>query len=156
MSEFRSYVSRNISSAGTHVVGDWTLKLYCITANPNFALTEALFSAIEKSEAWLKEFSDASLPTHRNAFLVLHEATDGVWLLLNWWTGKEMLRTATFYASAEEPVAFKLQDRVGSMACVWEMEVIDHERRAWIEHILKRPENPDFDAYLADQLNTSF
>ena len=37
----------------------------------------------------------------------------------------------------------------GPTACVWELLAIDHERRAWVEHVLTDPVHPDPAAYLA-------
>ena len=39
-----------------------------------------------------------------------------------------------------------------TMACVWELQVMCHERNAWVQHGMKSPE-PDFHAYMADVLN---
>jgi hypothetical protein len=40
-----------------------------------------------------------------------------------------------------------MQEHNGTgLACVWEMEVLDFERRAWLEYVLKQG---DVDAYLA-------
>ncbi|MEV0430930.1 nuclear transport factor 2 family protein [Micromonospora sp. NPDC050495] len=37
----------------------------------------------------------------------------------------------------------------GPTACVWELLAINHERQAWVEHVLRRPADPDVAAYLA-------
>jgi hypothetical protein len=34
------------------------------------------------------------------------------------------------------------------LGCVWEMEIIDFERRAWLEHVLR---SDDLDTYLAQR-----
>jgi hypothetical protein len=41
-----------------------------------------------------------------------------------------------------------------SAGCVWELEVIDFERRAWLADVLANPEGPDVERYLARHLDT--
>jgi hypothetical protein len=45
---------------------------------------------------------------------------------------------------------FKILNRPW-MGCVWELAPLNHERAAWIRHVL-RPATPNLDAYLADVL----
>lgn len=45
----------------------------------------------------------------------------------------------------DDPATLVPNDGTG-LACVWEMEILDFERRAWLEDVLK---NNDLDAYLA-------
>jgi hypothetical protein len=33
--------------------------------------------------------------------------------------------------------------------CVWEIEVVDFERRAWLEDVLANPDGPDIERYLS-------
>jgi hypothetical protein len=35
------------------------------------------------------------------------------------------------------------------IGCVWELAVLEHERAAWVRHILS-PATPDLDGYLND------
>lgn len=37
------------------------------------------------------------------------------------------------------------------IGCVWELPPIQHERDAWVRHLLA-PDTPDLDAYLVDSL----
>lgn len=37
----------------------------------------------------------------------------------------------------------------GPTACVWELLAVDHERQAWVDHVLVKPEAPDIPGYLA-------
>jgi hypothetical protein len=34
------------------------------------------------------------------------------------------------------------------VGCVWELAVVDFERRAWLEDVLVNPGDPDLDRYL--------
>jgi hypothetical protein len=37
--------------------------------------------------------------------------------------------------------------------CVWELAVVEFERRAWLADVLARPEGPDLAAYLSRRFN---
>jgi hypothetical protein len=53
-----------------------------------------------------------------------------------------------FAAPTDDPGALEPADGTG-MACVWELEVIDFERRAWLDHVLVAE---DLDAYMSAAL----
>jgi hypothetical protein len=60
--------------------------------------------------------------------------------------GQRQRDPGRFFASPlDDPDAYEPNDGTG-LACVWEMEVLDFERRAWLEHVLK---NQDLEGYLA-------
>lgn len=63
-----------------------------------------------------------------------------------------MLQTRTFYSTTEQPEILIPYAPDGSLACVWELAVINHERLAWTNYVLKQ-EAPDYKALLADVLN---
>ena len=48
----------------------------------------------------------------------------------------------------DDPAHFVPNARILA-GCVWELTVLEHERAAWVEHMLV-PDEPDLDAYLAD------
>ena len=37
--------------------------------------------------------------------------------------------------------------------CVWELAIVDFERRAWIEDVLSNPDGPDLERYLGRRLD---
>jgi hypothetical protein len=47
----------------------------------------------------------------------------------------------------DDPSAFTQVENQPA-GCVWELEVVDFERRAWLEDVLSNPAGPDLDAYL--------
>jgi hypothetical protein len=50
-------------------------------------------------------------------------------------------------AEGERPRSELSEHRTRAIGCVWELEVTDHERRAWLRHVLQRG---DLEAYVAD------
>lgn len=143
---FNPYEKRIIEFKEVMKVYDWKVKIYTITKNDVFQSEGVLESIIKQLPQLLK----AAANHHKIAFLIVHEGFDGIWSLVNWWTDKEILRTDTYFSSFDQPDNLLQRPKNGSMACVWELPVINHERNAWVEHILINAEKPDFDNYLSD------
>ncbi len=133
-------------------IDGWTVKIYTITIRPQFASSTTLRAAIAKLPEWLEKSRQLGLETYGTAFLIVHEGTDGVWTLVNWWTGGEILQSLTFHTDFNAPTEFQPFRGEGFVACVWEMAVIVFERAMWIEHILKKARQPDFETYFAQTL----
>ncbi|MFC5991695.1 hypothetical protein [Limoniibacter endophyticus] len=69
---------------------------------------------------------------HRNAgFAVLHHGEEAWWLLLHWWLEGGIATQKLWRADLASGGAFAPADPL-LMACVWELSVIDFERRAWM------------------------
>jgi hypothetical protein len=64
-------------------------------------------------------------------FAILHEGTAGRWLLLHWWTRGGVATHMMWRADLTPDSDFEKVDPL-TMACVWELSVIDFERRAWM------------------------
>ncbi len=156
MSNFKIYQPRKIEFRQIINVNDWSVKVYAITYQDKFESNEVLDNAILNLPKWLGKSILLGLETYKTAFLIVHEGRDGVWSLLNWWLGENMLQSVTFYTSFDDAMQFEETPKEGGMACVWEMEVINFERERWIEHILKKAEKPDFTGYLNENLNGGF
>ena len=156
MKTFRAYRQRSIEFHQLARVGRWTVKVYTITHRSSFESPEILENAVLNLPEWLEKSSQLNLPTYDTAFLIVHEGTDGVWTLVNWWTGGEILQGATFYTSFEKPDQFERVSKEGLVACVWELEVLCFERAMWIECVLKKSDNPDFAGYLQKHIGEAY
>ncbi|MCB0644472.1 MAG: hypothetical protein KDC44_22665 [Phaeodactylibacter sp.] len=141
---FRPYQKRAIAFRGLTQTEGWTVKVYAITPHDNFR-SEAALQAVIKQLPQLLQPAEAH---YHLAFLIVHEGTDGLWSLINWWTGGEMLRTDTYFSDYDQPEALSQYPQQGSMACVWELPVINQERELWVKHILCQAEQPDVEGYL--------
>jgi hypothetical protein len=87
-------------------------------------------------------------------FLILHIGKEGIFSIINWWVGKNMLNTNVYISEQTKPNEFEKISGNGIVACVWELEVINHERISWLNNILKNEPNPNFENYLEDIINT--
>ena len=61
-------------------------------------------------------------------FLILHSGTEGIFSLINWWVGENMLNTHIFLTAPKKPMDFTQISGNGLAPCIWELEVIYHER----------------------------
>ena len=147
------YKPRKIEFRETVRINDWEIKVYLITSRLQFDSIAVLNSAVNRIPHWLENSKAPGLTTHNAAFLIVHEGNDGVWTLINWWTGENMLRSMTFLTKFGELVSFRPTPDTGFMACVWEMEVISFECAMWVEHILKKADEPDFPGYFKNVLS---
>ncbi|MGB3407548.1 MAG: hypothetical protein WBA67_08640 [Jannaschia sp.] len=70
------------------------------------------------------------------AFCVLHRGDHGIWLLMDWWAHGDILCQRLARASLGDTLFEPVTDRP-LLACVWELEVIEAERRAFIAHMMR-------------------
>jgi hypothetical protein len=146
------YQPRKVELHELLTLNDWRIKVYTITHRASFASPHILANAIAQLPQWLANANVLKFPTYNIAFIIVHEGRDGVWTLVNWWLGGEMLQSFTYFTDYETPHEFTPLPRKGFMACVWELAVISFERAMWIEHILKKAKQPDFTAYCQQYL----
>jgi hypothetical protein len=76
------------------------------------------------------------VPDGASGFTIAHDAATAGLGLVCWWANENELHQRVFASSLDDPAALEPMDGTG-MACVWELEVIDFERRAWLEDVLK-------------------
>jgi hypothetical protein len=84
------------------------------------------------------------LPRSAPGFTIAHDAATAALAIVYWWANENELHARHFWAPVEDPGALVPLPDAG-LACVWELEVIDFERRAWLRDVL---EDGDPDAYL--------
>ena len=147
-----SYRPRHIKFKELLALEDWFIKVYSITKHDRQINPE--FYDIVKRELphWL-QLTNSFNSQHQNiGFLILHAGTEGIFSLINWWVGDNMLNTHIFKTDYNTMGTFEKISGDGLAPCIWELEVINHERIAWTDHILKKTPNPNFKMYL----NTTF
>ncbi|MFF5181370.1 hypothetical protein ACFY2Q_25360 [Micromonospora sp. NPDC000316] len=89
-------------------------------------------------------------------WVVLHRGADtGAYLLAYTWVWDNALEIRVGVAGQpvldcpdQDPAHF-VQLRRPVVGCVWEVAVLEHERAAWVRHMLA-PESPDLPGYLRD------
>jgi hypothetical protein len=81
------------------------------------------------------------------AFVTLHQADLFNQLNIDWWERDNELRHHYFRMNPGDS-QFENITASGEGFCVWELQVVAFERKAWMEAILLNPAGPDLTAYL--------
>lgn len=158
---FAPYRPRTIGFLGLAHRGPWTLKVYRLERVPGVlppALVEAAqdlaldFLELPMPQPRSGATDWAGLPTHGLGFLLVHSGLDGVFIVLDVWIGENMLRQQVWVTTLAPPWRFDSLRESGLAMCVWELQVIQHEREAWLRHVLTPSGRHDLPAYLADVL----
>ncbi|MFD7443192.1 hypothetical protein [Streptomyces sp. NPDC059909] len=134
--------------------GGRSVKRYHVTADP-----DGIDPAVEKAAYdFLPELLPDPDGTPPATFVVLHRgADDGAYLNAYSWVWDNVLHFAG--AAAGQPVlgcpdldpTHFVRTVSPWIGCVWELPPIQHERDAWVRHMLA-PDRPSLAAYLADSL----
>lgn len=147
---FTKYKKRKIEFVKTFKQQNWQIKYYTIEA----ALTKVnskCFNAVKQElPIWLKQQNNHNLATYKVATLMLHQGKEGCFAILFWFVDENMIQLYAYLAKKENPTTFELFSDSGIVTCIWELEVIWHERKAWIKHILKQANTPNLRDYLKD------
>ena len=91
-----------------------------------------------------REAARETIPYGAFGFTIAHDAATAGLGIVYWWENENEIHSRVFASPREDPGALEPHDGTG-MACVWELEIVDFERRAYLEDVLK---NADADAYL--------
>lgn len=130
----------------------WVIKTYWISVRSATPSREMVARGQELAWSVLPMPANGS-DNHGVGFIIVHEANDGNYVLVDWWTGENMIRQEVFSAPKDPPIDFVSFTSSGIIACVWELAVFEFERRAWLDTMLIPHARPDVAAYLAKQLN---
>jgi hypothetical protein len=137
-----AYHHRRCHFVSEERIGDWRLKLYAL-ARPDQGVRDEL---IETTRALAAEaLPEVDEAHHGAAFAIAHDARWPI-ALIYWWEGENEIHSAIYAGAEPTELAPAGPDAMG---CVWELGVVEHERRAWIEDVIGNPDGPDLDAYMA-------
>jgi hypothetical protein len=145
------YGPRPVEYLGVWAVNGWSLRAYGIAFNRETVRRELVMAALEIAGEPLPPIDD---PRSSGAgFVTLHDSEDGCYVLVDWWVQIEM-HEAIYCSPIDDPAALSRME-TPVVACVYELAVIDHERRRWLEHVRASPEivregteRSDISAYL--------
>jgi len=140
------YKPRHVRFIRREDVEGWKLKLYGIALNgrePDPGFLEAT-----------RDLAGSVLPQppvdddrYGVGFATAHDATSLYIALVYWWQSENELHQRIYVSPKDRPIAFEQVENQPT-GCVWELEVVDFERRGWIEDVLANPEGPDLERYL--------
>jgi hypothetical protein len=150
--EFSPYQPRPVRFLEIFSCDDWKIKIYSISVRSEYVQPSTVDCAKQYLRDWLRQSQAHPLDTYKIATLILHEGREGIFAIVNWWIDENMLQQFVYLAPYENPTEYKLFSDKGITTCVWELAVIWFERNAWVEHVLKKSRDPDFEKYLQQHL----
>jgi hypothetical protein len=130
------YGPRPVEYLGVWDAGGWSLRAYGIAFNRPSVREELIRAAREVAGKPLPPIDD--LRSSGAGFVVLHDSEDGCYVLVDWWIQIEM-HEAIYYSPIDDPGRLE-RIEAPVVACVYELGVIDHERRLWLDLVRKDPE----------------
>jgi hypothetical protein len=135
----RVYEPRLAQFVSDESIGNWRLKLYGL-ADPEKGVRRELLEATRMHAV-------SSLPEegYGAGFAIAHDAAYPI-ALVYWWQGINELHQRSFVGEsidALEPVEFT------PAGCVYELAIVEFERRAWIDDVIGNPDGPDIELYLS-------
>ena len=129
-------------------LGDWRLKLYGLAA-PEKGVRPEL---IERTRAIAAEcLPPVDEDHHGAAFAIAHDARFPI-ALIYWWQDVNELH-ARIFAGAEIDQLEPAPET--ALSCVWELGIVEFERRAWIADVIGNPDGPDLERYLSRRFDGS-
>jgi len=147
------YRTRKILFKELIEINDWKIKIYTISKTGEFNHPIFYRNVIEELPKWLKLKNSFDSTNDKIAFLILHSGTEGIFSLINWWVGKNMLNINIFMTNLEKQNEFIKISGDGLAPCIWELEIINHERISWTNNILKKEPYPKYENYLKDVIS---
>lgn len=145
--QFPVYKKRFLRSLGVWAPQGWFIKCYMTSVYDDKLPPEFVDAG--------KKFIAQRLPQvdspHRVGFMILSQGVPRNWVMLDWWQG--VLLYENIFVSDENPPRDFGNAPAGLFQCVWELRITQHEREAWLKHVLNNPKGPDLVAYLSDQID---
>jgi hypothetical protein len=139
--------TRPIRFARVERVGDWRIKLYTITTHGTTVRPELVAETVRRAP----EVYPAPAETDDRygvGFAIAHDAMTSSIVLYYWWQSFIELHQRLFAGPKADPqLVAPLEYQTAG--CVWELDVIDFERRAWLADVLANPAGPDVERYLS-------
>jgi hypothetical protein len=133
------------------------VKPYHIRLEPDTTLAPVIVGAAYAMAGQMLAPPDHEMPPA--SWLVLHEGKTAMYLCVYDWVWGNAVEVISAAAAEpflgcpdDDPAHFVPVNRILA-GCVWELTVLEHERAAWVRHMLV-PAEPDLDAYLADTVGS--
>jgi hypothetical protein len=142
-----AYQARPLRFIRRQDLGDWRLKVYGIAMPGKTPRAELVEATIARAE---KVLPDIGPDRPGIGFVIAHDAAAIGIALIYWWAAANELHQRVFTSPIERPAALEPVPHPAA-GCVWELGIIDFERRAWIEDVLKKG---DVELYLGRELRT--
>ncbi|NUP50057.1 MAG: hypothetical protein HOW97_22505 [Catenulispora sp.] len=142
-----AYTPRRVRSLGVLLIDDWRVKLHALSAAPETEADPAAGQGAYQAAAEALPRPGVGGGRYGVGFVIAHRTPANYSYVVGWWSYGCLLSTAAYSAPFSEPADIaRCPSR--QAGCVWELAVIDHERRAWTRTMLRARARGGVDAYL--------
>ena len=147
----RSFRFIELLSIGPSRTGSiWRMKLYGIAAERELPRPELVAAAKQiAAETLAKETAN----NYKVGFIGVHDGRGAAFVFVDFWGNENELFHRVFLSRLNDPQSLTAAKGSDSSVCVWDLHLQSFEREAWIKHVLRKPNAPDFEGYLAEQFN---
>jgi hypothetical protein len=131
-------------------IPNWRMKVYGIACRGELPRAE-LISAAKKivREQLAKEAGN----NYGVGFVGVHDGRDAAFVFVDFWGNENELFHRVFLSRENNWEKLAPADENDPSVCVWDLQLQTFERDAWIKHVLRKPDAPDFDGYLSERLS---
>ncbi|HEX4418223.1 MAG TPA: hypothetical protein VH165_10015 [Kofleriaceae bacterium] len=144
--------TRPIRFVRTEPISDWRVKLYTIATHGEVARPALLDEVLRRAPGVFPAPATAG-GRHGLGFIIAHDAKTASIAIYYWWQSFNELHQRVYVGPKDDPRAMT-QLAEQTAGCVWELEIVDFERRAWLADVLANPGGPDVERYLARHVDT--
>ena len=130
----------------------WRMRLYGIAAQGEFPRPE-LLSGAKKVAA--EQLAKETANNYGVGFIGVHDGRGSAFVFIDFWGNENELFHRVFLSRENDPSKLAPAQPADSTVCVWDLHLQFFERAAWIKHVLRKPNTPDFDGYLSEHLHTN-
>jgi hypothetical protein len=127
----------------------WRMKLYGIASQGELPRASLLSAARRiAGEQLVREKAN----NYGVGFIGVHDGRDAAFVFVDFWGNENELFHRVFLSRGSDPDKLTPAEPADSSVCVWDLHLQSFERAAWIKHVLRKAEAPDFEGYLAEHL----
>jgi hypothetical protein len=142
----RPYRPRHLRFIRRQDIGDWRVKVYGISLLGQTARPELVEATVDIARNVLP--GDATGEERTGiGFVIVHDALTASIGIVYWWASVNELHQRMFVGPRHDPKQMAKLAEPGA-GCVYELGIVDFERRAWLGDVLANPAGPDLDLYL--------
>ena len=128
----------------------WRMKFYGISWQGELPRSELLAAAKKIAREQLTKETENNYGV---GFIGVHDGRDAAFVFVDFWGNENELFHRAFLSRENDPEKLVPAKSADSSVCVWDLHLQSFERAAWIKHVLRKPDNPEFESYLAERLD---
>ena len=144
------YEARSFRFIEILAIDDWRMKLYGIAHDRSLPRRELLESAKKIAADQLRK---ETVNNYKVGFIGAHDGNKASFVFVDFWGNENELFHRVFISRSNDPNELTPARDSDSSVCVWDLRLQSFERDAWITHVLRKADAPDFNGYLAARLN---